>query len=1035
MGPQRQPFFSHPSGRTSRLSSCCPLCSFIGVAIFVSVLQYRVHQRSGGKLAPCGVRRAVVTGGGAPGGASGPGQLQQEVRTQRDYHAVQEQAALVQQPAETSGTTRTPPAAASSTSAAGGALDHKRCELGEQTLWDPFRGAPGEGGGSSSGAAGGTVLGRPLAARSLLPEFLQVYGRRPGGQNAGGGGIFHHFALWVIVKALKPTHVIESGCHTGVGSWVLRQAAGADAHFTCVSPEQPSTYVDKMGPEKSKYFTGANFKDFTKIDWTGWPKETTLLFFDDHQACVRRVEEAQDRGFRHLVFDDNYVPGHGDNMSLKRICQKDMYPALRFPMVFSDNFNRKKRPLSDEEFGTYEKVFAEKLRVYAEFPPVWAGPNRFKLSDEVWKQISLPPLLSENEIPPTLDATARRKEAERYTHIVYAELKPKPTSSGDATAVVAAPPASPPLQRNEEVAETEKVRALNQVATEVKEVPHLQVVVLTQKRVKSLQRLLTSLSAGVYPPTGAKIDVEVRVDGVASGEMRQVFQDFAWPPTTSSSTIQGVKKLVELPEGGKGLAQAWFQAWRAPLRDDYGEQEASRHRAIILEDDVELSPLWYCWLLLAWQHYGSRTDLAGISLERQLFVNKMSKAGRSGLNAAYRAGKPFLYKQLGSIGFSPHPLVWKRFLQWIQAVDVTTVDLAIPGLMSTSWWKVLNRKQLWTHHFVYFCYHSKTPLFTLYYAAASSGAGATSTTSEKARTMAAHWREKGAHYAASLGRDHPLVNRAEFWLFPPLLQQLDWDTTTVNAQDFPAQNVAGTGEGGAAPGSGFSSQQSEEAPAQVLRLGTQYGGWKFEGSALSESSVIYSVGLGEDISWDLGMLEKYRCQVFGFDPTPRAAQHVEKQEQAGKMQVGGSRLRFKFTPEGLSGKDGTSTFVLPANPAHVSMSEASNDSRNVNAEKKTLTVPVATLQTWLARNGHEKVDILKLDIEGSEYALLEQWALVDYATKPFPATQLLVEFHHRYLGTQGLARHQKVLKLLEQRGFKVFYNDNNQEIGFIQHKL
>jgi len=36
--------------------------------------------------------------------------------------------------------------------------------------------------------------------------------------------------------------------------------------------------------------------------------------------------------------------------------------------------------------------------------------------------------------------------------------------------------------------------------------------------------------------------------------------------------------------------------------------------AIIVEDDLELSPFWFTWLKKAWNKYGHREDLAGITL-------------------------------------------------------------------------------------------------------------------------------------------------------------------------------------------------------------------------------------------------------------------------------------------------------------------------------------------------------------------------------------------------------------------------------------
>ena len=60
-----------------------------------------------------------------------------------------------------------------------------------------------------------------------------------------------------------------------------------------------------------------------------------------------------------------------------------------------------------------------------------------------------------------------------------------------------------------------------------------------------------------------------------------------------------------------GLRVAWFQSWTPNSLSDH---------AIIIEDDLEVSPLWFSWLRRSWLTYGHRTDLAGIALSRQYMV-------------------------------------------------------------------------------------------------------------------------------------------------------------------------------------------------------------------------------------------------------------------------------------------------------------------------------------------------------------------------------------------------------------------------------
>ena len=46
-------------------------------------------------------------------------------------------------------------------------------------------------------------------------------------------------------------------------------------------------------------------------------------------------------------------------------------------------------------------------------------------------------------------------------------------------------------------------------------------------------------------------------------------------------------------------------------------------------------------------------------------------------------------------------------------------------------------------------------------------------------------------------------------------------------------------------------------------------------SLLRKDSIIYSIGVGEDISFDKAIDSITNCNIFGFDPTPRAKIFIE----------------------------------------------------------------------------------------------------------------------------------------------------------------
>lgn len=181
-----------------------------------------------------------------------------------------------------------------------------------------------------------------------------------------------------------------------------------------------------------------------------------------------------------------------------------------------------------------------------------------------------------------------------------------------------------------------------------------------------------------------------------------------------------------------------------------------------------------------------------------------------------------------------------------------------------------------------------------------------------------------------------------------------------------------------------------ESTRQLTRIGSDYGGYFLDSSILPQDSVIYSAGIGLDISVDLALIRQYCCTVHAFDPTPQVQTWLAAQDLPSE---------FRFHPVGIADFDGVADFFLPPRPDFLSHSMVA--SRQYSAD--SIRVPVKKLSSVMKELGHKRIDVLKMDIEGAEYAVM-----LDLIRDRIEVGQILVEFHHR-LSSIGVKSTRRML--------------------------
>lgn len=204
---------------------------------------------------------------------------------------------------------------------------------------------------------------------------------------------------------------------------------------------------------------------------------------------------------------------------------------------------------------------------------------------------------------------------------------------------------------------------------------------------------------------------------------------------------------------------------------------------------------------------------------------------------------------------------------------------------------------------------------------------------------------------------------------------------------------------------------------ETIRCGNEYGGFdvcplELEGRKI----IVYSFGIGEDLSFSEDVLKHFQAEIYAFDPTPRAIDFVKNNDLY-------KRAEFHFKNYALGGADGEDTFYLPKNKNYVSGSME----RHEGVETQGIKIKKRKLKSIMNECGHSSIDLLKMDIEGSEFEVMEN--ILDENVE---FTQLCVEVHDRFL-KDGDIKLKNILSKLSEAGYVLISaSDRLEEFTFVK---
>jgi len=141
---------------------------------------------------------------------------------------------------------------------------------------------------------------------------------------------------------------------------------------------------------------------------------------------------------------------------------------------------------------------------------------------------------------------------------------------------------------------------------------------------------------------------------------------------------------------------------------------------------------------------------------------------------------------------------------------------------------------------------------------------------------------------------------------------------------------------------------------------------------LNADSVIFDLG-GYTGEWALKMWKKYGCEIYIFEPVESFLNQAKKKFE--------NNPKIHFYDFGLSDKDGKGTINIE------------NDASSVFTKQGGTEVKFRDVASVVRELGIQKIDLLKINIEGGEFKVLPR--MIKSELIPL-CVDIQVQFHHFY---------------------------------------